>query len=92
MSADARPDLITADDLDAGLCTIDGSNHDWRPYRYQRFGQPHTSMRCVWCHVIMCGDYGEVDGCVEPYHHRGDHRTSTGETWPLGGDRDEDQR
>lgn len=42
---------------------------------------------CPNCHI----DYADC-GCVEPYHHRGDHRTSTGETWPLGGDRDEDQR
>ena len=79
--------LVTSDDLSTELCTLNGADHDWRPYEYQRFGKPHTSWRCVWCHVVRCGDYGEVDGCVKAYHHHTDHRAESGVTWPLGGDR-----
>ena len=90
---DAMPDLTTADDLNVGLCTIGGAEHDWRPYTYTRGGMgTRTSWRCVWCHAVRCGDYDEPDGCVEPYHHHGRHRAPSGETWPLGGDRRQEAR
>lgn len=77
-------DLITYDDPDASLCTIDGSEHDYRPYTYAWCGTTRTSLRCVWCHVVACGNYGHSDPCIEPYHHRVPHRTRSGVTWPVG--------
>lgn len=82
--------LITSSDPDAGLCTIDGTDHDYRPYAYRQNGRPWTSLRCVWCHVVACGDYGEADPCIEPYHHAAPHRTAAGRTWPIGGTYQED--
>lgn len=81
------PDLTTYDDLDVQACTVSGLAHDWRPWQYERGGRPRTSWRCVWCHAVACGDYDDGDPCMEPYHHRGDHRSRSGLTWPLGGDR-----
>jgi hypothetical protein len=80
-------ELETANSWDVQVCTISGSTHDWRPYRYQRWGADRTSWRCVWCHAVACGNYGELDPCWLPYHHRGDHRSRSGVAWPLGGDR-----
>jgi len=82
-----QPNLITNDDLNAELCTVDGSEHDYRPYTYPIPGtrRTRTSLRCVWCHVVACGDYGESDPCIEPHHHAVPHRTATGATWALGG-------
>jgi hypothetical protein len=34
------PDLVTADDLNVGLCTIDGADHDWRPCCRKALGLP----------------------------------------------------
>jgi hypothetical protein len=79
-------DLITADDVNADLCTVGGPGHDWRAHTYFRANCPRTSWRCVWCHVVACGDYGEHDPCWKPYHHRGDHLSRSGVAWPLGGD------
>jgi len=81
-------EVITNDDPDAFACTAAGVLHDYRPHTYLQFNQPHTSLRCVWCHVVACGDYGEPDPCIEPYHHDVSHRTRLGVTWPKGGDRD----
>lgn len=80
-------EVITNDDPNAALCTVGGVEHDYRPHAYPWMGTVHTSLRCVWCHVVACGDFGEVDGCIEPYHHAVPHRTASGVTWPLGGDR-----
>lgn len=85
----AQRDVITSDDLDAELCTVGGTSHDYRPHTYQAYGRPHISLRCVWCHVVACGDQGEDDPCIEPYHHAVFHRSRSGATWPLGGDRPE---
>jgi hypothetical protein len=64
--------VVTNDDPSVALCTLAGdatAEHDYRPYTYERFGRPHTSWRCVWCHAVACGDYGEDDPCWLPYHH-----------------------
>lgn len=82
-----KPDLVTADDLSTELCTLGGAEHDYRPYKYLFYNRDRTSMRCVHCHVVRCGDYGEDEPCIEPYHHPVPHRTADGTTWPLGGDR-----
>ena len=88
MSRPTQPEVITNDDLSAALCTLEGVEHDYRPHTYEASqGRLHTSLRCVWCHVVACGDVGEADPCIEPYHHHGWHRTRSGATWPLGGDR-----
>ncbi|GAA2037442.1 hypothetical protein GCM10009740_31570 [Terrabacter terrae] len=79
------PEVITNDDPNAALCTAGGVDHDYRPHTYRSNGRPHTSLRCVWCHVVACGDIDEADPCIEPYHHHGDHRTRSGVTWPKGG-------
>ena len=81
------PELATADDLSTELCTLDGSEHTYEPYRYTRHNGPHWSLRCTNCHVVACGDVGEVDPCIEPYHHPVPHRSMAGVRWPLGGDR-----
>lgn len=80
-------ELITNDDANTHACTLGGVQHDYRPHTYERWRGEHTSWRCVWCHVVACGEYSEPDPCFEPYHHRGPHRSRFGVTWPLGGDR-----
>jgi hypothetical protein len=82
-----QPDVITNDDPDAELCTVDGTEHDYREHTYRWMGGPHTSLRCIWCHVVACGNPGETDPCIEPWHHRTPHRTRSGATWPIGGNR-----
>jgi len=82
--------VVTNDDPNVALCTLAGdatAEHDYRPFTYERWGGPHTSLRCVWCHTVACGDVDETDPCIEPYHHGGGHRTRSGVTWPLGGNR-----
>lgn len=81
--------MITADDIDAGLCTLSGVAHDWRAHSWLPYpsGTVRTSWRCVWCRVVACGDYGEHDPCMRPYHHRSGHLSRAGVAWPLGGDR-----
>jgi hypothetical protein len=81
------PDVTTADNLDVDLCTVSGVEHDWRPHEYTRYNHPQVSWRCVWCHAVSCGDYSETDPCMEPYHHVGEHKSRSGVSWPLGGDR-----
>lgn len=81
------PEVTTADDPNVGACTVGGVDHDWRPHTGTQFNRPHTWWRCVWCHAVSCGDYGDPDPCMEPYHHRGNHRSKTGLTWPKGGNR-----
>ena len=82
-------DLVTADDISIELCTVGGVEHDYRPYTYEQYrgGPRRTSLRCVWCHVVACGNYGEDDPCIEPYHHHAGHRSARGARWPLGGRR-----
>jgi hypothetical protein len=66
-----EPAVTTADDPNTDLCTVGGVAHDYRPYHYLQFnfGRPHVSLRCVWCHVVACGDVSQPDPCMEPYHH-----------------------
>lgn len=90
-------ELTTADDPSVALCAPegpDGPDHDYRPFVRKEYGLPreHTYWRCVWCHVVSCGDVGETDPCIEPYHHRVPHRTTLGVTWPVGGDRPKSDR
>ncbi len=80
-------DRTTADDVDTELCTVAGVAHDYRPHEYRLYNRPHTSWRCVWCHVLTCGDYDEADPCMQPYHHRTPHRSRLGIIWPIGGNR-----
>lgn len=86
----ATREVVTNDDPNTALCTMAGeatAEHDYRPHHYSRCNQPHTSWRCVWCHVVACGDYSEADPCWLPYHHLGPHRSRLGVVWPLGGSR-----
>lgn len=85
--SDTRPEVTTATNPDVGLCTLEGVDHDWRPHHYLQFNRPHTSWRCVWCHAVACGNFGEWDPCMKPYHHAGEHQSKRGERWPFGGDR-----
>jgi hypothetical protein len=79
-----QPELITGTDLDAEICTVGGTEHDYKPHAYYALGRNRISLRCVWCHAVACGDVGEVDPCIEPYHHAGDHRTKASVTWRKG--------
>lgn len=83
----SEKELKTSDDLDVELCTVGGVGHDWRPKKYLQFNRPHTSFVCIWCSAVCCGDVGDSDPCIEAYHHRVDHRTAMGITWPIGGNR-----
>jgi hypothetical protein len=76
--------LITADDVEAELCVVGGVDHDYRPLTYESVGLTRTSLVCVWCRVVACGDTGEQDPCIEPYHHKAPHRSRSGATWPVG--------
>lgn len=89
MTADAvePSEVITNDDPDSALCTLGGVAHDYRPHTYEQSNRTHTSCRCVWCHVVACGDYADADPCMEPYHHDGPHRSRLGIVWPKGADR-----
>lgn len=79
------PELLTAEDPRVQACTaIPGSSHDYRPVTYQHYNRPHTSMVCVWCHAIRCGNYDQPNPCIEPYHHRTPHRDAIGVAWPQG--------
>ena len=88
MDVSEQRELETYDDADVQLCTVGGVSHDWRPHTvdYSHFGSGRTYWRCVWCHGVTCGDYGEHDPCWLPYHHRSSHRSRAGVVWPLGGD------
>lgn len=81
------PEVCTADDPNVALCTVDGVRHDYRAHTGTQHNRPHTWWRCVWCHAVTCGNYGEADPCMEPYHHRSPHRSRDGVLWPIGGDR-----
>ena len=93
--SDNAPPLITNDDSAAALCTLAGdatADHDYRPFTAQPAypgGRVRTYWRCVWCHAVACGNYGEADPCWLPYHHHAAHRSRGGVTWPLGGSRNE---
>lgn len=78
-------ELVTNDDPNVALCTLEGTEHDYRSYTYRWMGTHRTSWRCVWCHAVACGDIGQTDPCIEPHHHTVDHRTRLGVTWPIGG-------
>lgn len=91
-----RPEICTADNPDVEMCVFVGEGlppveHDYRPYvRVKMRGGnniSHTFLRCVHCHVVTCGDANETDPCIEPYHHKGDHRTRLGVRWPKGSGR-----
>ena len=81
-------EAVTSDSVDTFLCTVEGVDHDFRPFTagpsYPGAG-PHTYWRCVWCHGVTCGDYGEDDPCWRVYHHSTSHRTRSGVEWPIGG-------
>lgn len=82
--------MITADDVNADLCTLGGTGHDYRVYEYKPFPDAdlQRSWRCVWCHVVACGDVSEADPCWLPYHHEPQpHRSRDAVIWPIGGNR-----
>lgn len=84
------PEVLTADDPRVRACTAGGVAHDYRAHvetRPLEGTDPHTYLRCVWCHGVTCGHADETDPCIEPYHHRVPHRTRMGVTWPIGGNR-----
>jgi uncharacterized protein DUF4031 len=68
--------------------------HDYRPFDALLNGTQGpvtTVLRCVWCHAVACGNYGDPDPCIEPWHHEPlPHRTKAGRTWPIGGTLDEE--
>jgi hypothetical protein len=78
----------TNDDPEVRRCTDGGVGHDWRPFDYVQYpSHVRTSWRCVWCFALACGDYGQPDPCWEPHFHEGPHRSRSGVTWPIGGNR-----
>jgi hypothetical protein len=78
--------LKTADDPDVIACTggVPGVEHDYRLYTYRQYGDNHTSLVCVWCSAVACGNASDFDPCIEPYHHRTWHRSRFGQIWAKG--------
>jgi hypothetical protein len=89
MTRPPQPDMITALDPNSDLCTMDGGHHDYRIHTHRAYptAPVRQSWRCVWCHVVTCGDVTEADPCWLPYHHSAPHLTRAGVTWPISGDR-----
>ena len=90
----AARDATTVDLCVAGGATLhDGSRleHDYREVTDPEAdgpGHPRTYLVCVWCKAVACGNAGQPDPCIEPWHHEPKpHRTAAGVTWPIGGDR-----
>lgn len=87
-----HPELLNAsrDAETVNACGDGVLDHDYRPFTDDtQHGSP-TYLRCVWCHAVACGNYGEEDPCIEPWHHEPlPHRTRAGMSWPIGGDRTE---
>ena len=83
----ASRELATHDHDETSRCTEGGVDHDFRPHTYERYTRTWTSWRCVWCHGVTCGNYGEHDPCWRIYHHREPHRSRAGVEWPIGGTR-----
>jgi len=82
--------LRHAGELEVIACVdVPGARHDLRLYTYNWHGKCHTSLVCIWCAGVACGDPTQLDPCLEIYHHRGDHRSASGESWPIGGSRQE---
>lgn len=84
-------ELATNDDVTVELCTVGGVGHDYRAFTAEPAypgAERRTYWRCVWCHGVTCGDYGEPDPCWLPYHHTVPHRSRVGVSWPIGGNRD----
>jgi len=84
---DVTREVATNDHEQTRRCTTGGVDHDFRPHIGEQIGRPHTWWRCVWCHGVTCGNYGETDPCWRIYHHHDDHCTRSGITWPVGGTR-----
>lgn len=93
-----HPELLNASrDADVvAACTEDLVEHDYREVTDPNAfgpGRPRTYLRCVWCHAVACGNAGDPDPCIEPWHHEPKpHRTKTGVTWPIGCTRQEATR
>lgn len=91
MSRASEPELLNAsrDGAKVNACTEGLVEHDYRPITDREAfgpGRPCTYLRCVWCHAVSCGGFGEADPCVEVWHHEPkSHRTAGGTTWPIGG-------
>lgn len=84
--------LRTAEDPAVRRCVDGGVPHDLRPLKHSSLGRDRTSLVCVWCQGIACGDPDDLDPCVEIYHHTSDHLTRMGISWPIGGVRPEPRR
>jgi hypothetical protein len=88
-----HPELLNAardtDVVSACVAEGNGIEHDFRPVTDPNAygpGRPHTYLRCVWCHGVACGNYGDNDPCIEIWHHEPKpHRTRSGATEPIGG-------
>lgn len=85
--ADTIPDRTTARDLNVEMCTIGGVQHDFRRYDHKAFRETkmeETFWRCVWCHALTCGSFGQSDPCWLPMHHVVPHRSRRGDIWLIG--------
>jgi len=80
--------LRTAEAPEVQACVnVPGVRHDFRLYTYNWYHKRKTSLVCVWCSGVACGDPTQLDPCLEIYHHRGNHISASGESWPIGGSR-----
>jgi len=82
--------LRTAKDPVVEECVnVPGARHDMRLYTYEQYGRRKTSLVCIWCGGVACGEPTQLDPCLEIYHHTTEHVSARGERWPVGGSRPE---
>jgi hypothetical protein len=64
-------------------------DHRWEVVRVgDAVAHPHNPdgvmVFCRGCFVPRCGHTTEDDPCMLPRHHREDHVTASGRSWPVG--------
>lgn len=86
MATTRERELVTENEATRACVDAPGAEHDFRLHTYPwGYGdRTRTSLVCVWCKGVACGDPGQPDPCIGIYHHTEDHHTAGGLTWPIG--------